>query len=49
VSAPVIILIIGAERQMALFVIVRAISFHKQQHGCPDRVAPACAQVKVLM
>jgi len=37
--APIIISIVGAERHMVLFVIVRAISFRKPQHGTrrPDR------------
>jgi len=48
--APVIISIIRAERQMVPFVIVRTISFRKPQHvpRHPNRVAPACARVKVL-
>jgi len=42
---PLPVFIIGAEGQLVLFGIVRAITFRKARHGPrrPDRVAEACA------
>ena len=49
-SASVIIFIVGAESQLALFVILRAITFRKARQGplCADRIAPTSARVKDL-